>query len=103
MAAGRSSAMTNTRIVTFWQQTQGTYWFVPALMVLISMLLAMITVEFDRNLSPNALAGLPLIFTGGADSAHTMLSTIAGSMITVAGVTFSITIAALSQASLQLG
>jgi uncharacterized membrane protein len=103
MAAGRGSAMTNTRILTFWQQTQGTYWFVPALMVVMSMLLAMITVEFDRNLSPNALAGLPLIFTGGADSAHTMLSTIAGSMITVAGVTFSITIAALSQASLQLG
>jgi uncharacterized membrane protein len=43
------------------------------------------------------------LYGGGADGARTMLSTIAGSVITVAGVVFSITIAALTQASSQFG
>ena len=40
-------------------------------------------------------------FTGGANSARVVLSTIAGSMITVAGTTYSITIVALTLASTQ--
>jgi uncharacterized membrane protein len=93
----------NTRAVTLWERIKGSYWFVPALMVVMSIILALFSTEFDRELDSEALAGLPLIFSGGAEGARTVLSTIAGSMITVAGVTFSITIAALSQASLQLG
>ena len=43
------------------------------------------------------------LYAGGADGAKTMLSTVAGSVIAVAGVVFSITIAALTQASSQFG
>lgn len=42
-------------------------------------------------------------YTGGADSALTLLSTIAGSMITVAGTVFSVTLVALTLASQQFG
>ncbi len=43
------------------------------------------------------------IYTRGPDGARAVLSTIAGSMITVAGVVFSVTIVALSLASNQFG
>jgi uncharacterized membrane protein len=42
-------------------------------------------------------------YTGSADGASLVLSTIAGSMITIAGVVFSMTLIALSLASSQLG
>jgi uncharacterized membrane protein len=44
-----------------------------------------------------------LIYQGHTDGAYTILSTVAGSMITVAGVTFSVTMVALSLASSQFG
>ncbi|MGI8828365.1 MAG: DUF2254 domain-containing protein [Candidatus Limnocylindria bacterium] len=44
---------------------------------------------------------LPVIFGAGADGARAMLQAIAGSVITVAGVTFSITIVALQLTSTQ--
>lgn len=43
------------------------------------------------------------LYSGGSDGAKTLLATVAGSVITVAGVVFSITIAALTQASAQFG
>jgi uncharacterized membrane protein len=42
-------------------------------------------------------------YAGGAEGARILLSTVAVSMITIAGVTFSVTIVALSMASSQLG
>lgn len=47
--------------------------------------------------------GFEFLYHGDPDSARTVLSTVAGSMITVAGVAFSVTIVALSLASSQLG
>jgi len=44
-----------------------------------------------------------LTFTGGAEGASSLLGAIAGSMITIAGVVFSMTLVALSLASSQLG
>jgi uncharacterized membrane protein len=43
------------------------------------------------------------IYSGGAAGARLLLSTVAGSVITVAGVVFSITIATLTQASSRFG
>jgi uncharacterized membrane protein len=43
------------------------------------------------------------IYPGGADGARSLLSTVAGSMVTVAGLGFSITIVALVLASTQFG
>jgi len=43
------------------------------------------------------------LYSGGPEGARSVLSTIAGSVVTVAGTTFSITIAALTLASSQFG
>ncbi len=75
-------------------------WFIPALVVIACVALAagMIELEDGRH----ALAdGWPRLFGAGAEGSRALLSTIAGSMITVAGVSFSITVVALTLASSQ--
>ena len=90
-----------TRLTHRWVVLRASFWFVPGLMVVGSVVLAALALTIDT-----VLAGTPLppwVYTGGADGARTLLSTIAGSMVTVAGVGFSITIVALVLASTQFG
>jgi uncharacterized membrane protein len=70
-------------------------------MVVGAVLMAALVLWLDTVLAEADLP--PWIYTGGADGARALLSTIAGSMITVAGVGFSITIVALVLASTQFG
>jgi len=91
----------NTRIAHRWAVLRSSFWLVPGLMVLGAALLAGLALAFDSLLAGSDLP--PWVYTGGADGARTLLSTIAGSMVTVAGVGFSITIVALVLASTQFG
>ncbi|MBA3844288.1 MAG: DUF2254 domain-containing protein [Actinobacteria bacterium] len=72
-------------------------WFVPASIVVVYAVAAVVLVEVD---SRSRLAGGPL-FAGDPAAARTVLSVIAGSLITVAGLTFSITIVVLQLTSSQ--
>lgn len=65
--------------------------------------LAMFTVHLEQRYESPLTGILWFIYTGGPDGAREILSTIAGSMITIAGVSFSIVIVALSLASNQFG
>ena len=77
-------------------------WFVPALLVTGALLLAMGLVEMDSYLTRERLTEQwPRVFGAGAEGSRGLLSAIAGSMITVAGVTFSITVVALALAWAQ--
>lgn len=77
---------------------RGTLWFVPGLFVAASIALAFGLAAFDRRLDvPDAT----LLFTGSADSARSVLSTIAASMITLVSLVFTITIVVLQLASSQ--
>jgi uncharacterized membrane protein len=57
----------------------------------------------DESVGTKYLAHLGWIYSGGAQGARSVLSAIAGSVIGVAGTTFSITIAVLSLTSGQFG
>lgn len=85
----------------WWTTVRDSLWFLPAIWVVVSAGLAFAMITIDRR-TPEFAANFPLVFGGGADGARGLLSSIAGSMITVAGVTFSITIVALQLASSQL-
>lgn len=92
------------RLYTFWERLSGSFWFIPALMVIAAFVLALVMISVDQ--SQRQIADTPFlewIYAGSPDGARSLLSTLAGSMISVAGVTFSITIATLSLASSQLG
>ena len=80
---------------------RSSFWFVPALIVLASVALAAGMVAMDRALDGAPGERWPALFASDADGARDLLAIIAGSMITVAGVVFSITIAALAQAASQ--
>lgn len=79
------------------------FWFLPALMTAGAVALSFVTVELDDKLTWSGLGNGPFGNVASADGARTLLATIAGSMITVASLTFSITIASLSLASSQFG
>jgi uncharacterized membrane protein len=76
-------------------------WFLPALLTLASAVLAFVTLGLDHRYAAADLRGLQFLFSAGSDGARGVLSTIAGSIITVTGVVFSITIVALQLASSQ--
>ena len=84
-----------------WTAVHDSFWAVPAITVLGAVVLALAMIEIDQILDRNTLAAWPRLFGAGADGSRGMLSAIAGSMITVTGVVFSITIVALSLASSQ--
>lgn len=87
------------KIKQLWAALCSSLWFVPIVMVFGSLALALILVEIDGGLDREFLAEYPRIFGAGADGARGMLTAIAGSMITVAGLTFSLTIASLATVS----
>ncbi|HVK16677.1 MAG TPA: DUF2254 domain-containing protein [Fimbriiglobus sp.] len=77
------------------------FWFLPALNVLAAVVLAVVLIEADGWFPPGAFEQWPRLFGAGADGARGLLTAVASSMITVAGVVFSITLVALSLASSQ--
>ena len=91
------------RFLKLWEEARSSYWFVPGLMVMGAILLSLVTVSLDGQFQVKVLRSLGFLWSGGAEGARGLLQTVAGSMITVAGVTFSITMVALSFASSQFG
>jgi uncharacterized membrane protein len=90
------------RLRRLWDLLLTSLWFVPALLVLAAIVLAVILIEVDASLPGRYLQERwPRLFGAGAGGSRDMLAAIATSMITVAGVAFSITIVALSLASTQ--
>ena len=69
----------------------------------VAIALALVSVTLDEPMTEWLELNLGWTFTGGAEGASAVLGIIAGSMITIAGVVFSMTLVALSLASSQLG
>ena len=74
-------------------------------MVMLTMAacLALFLLYLDERVDPGIKATLAWAYSGGPEGARSLLSTIAGSMITAASVTFSLASVALSLASQQYG
>lgn len=85
-----------------WYRLRGSFWFMPALTAAAAVALSVATIAADRVLLDGE-AQPGLIYSGGPEGARMVLSVIAGAMMTVAGVVFSITIVVLSLASSQFG
>jgi uncharacterized membrane protein len=93
-----------TRLSYYWDSLQTSYWFVPALLNVLAAIVAVAMISLDHQIQDAARkTDVWWIYGGGPEGARAVMSTIAGSMITVAGVVFSITIVALSLASGQFG
>jgi uncharacterized membrane protein len=89
------------KLRTAWARLMDSLWFVPTAVGLAGVALAVGMVELSARVDPHVLARFPRIFGASADSSRSLLSAIGGSVITVAGVTFSLTMVAVTQASGQ--
>ncbi len=84
-----------------WNKLRSSFWFMPSLIVVANIAFAVGLIEADSVGSDRWLAQWPRLFGAGADGARQMLSTLAGSMMSVMGITFSMTLVALALASSQ--
>ena len=84
-----------------WGNLRSSFWFIPTLMVAGSIVFAAALIEVDSAGNARWLPQWPRLFGAGAEGARQMLSTLAGSMMTVMGITFSMTLLALALASSQ--
>jgi len=89
------------RLKQQWSDLRATFWFLPFLIVLTSIVYAVVLIQTDYAGDDRWLARWPRIFGVGAEGARDMLSTLAGSMMSVMGITFSMTLLALTLASSQ--
>ena len=89
------------RLKQLWIKIRSSLWFIPTLIVFVSIALAVASIEAASSESELWLSQWPRLFGAGADGARGMMSTIAGSMMTVVGVTFSMILVVLALASSQ--
>lgn len=92
-----------TKLFNLWHSFSSSYWFVPAVMATISIALSFGTTTLDAVLTRDITEKIGWLYSGGPEGARSILSAVAGSMITTAGVVFSITIVVLSLTSSQFG
>ncbi len=92
-----------TRMMEIVEDIRGSYWFVPSLLALLGFAAGLGLVYFDAVVGDEWLGRFEWFYGSRPDGARSLLSTVAGSTITVAGVVFSITLAAVTYASGQYG
>jgi len=89
------------RGMRIWNYFWSSFWFLPSLIVVASMAFAAVMIEAGSATSDRFLAQWPRLFGAGATGAQALMSTIATSMMSVVGVTFSVVLVALALASSQ--
>lgn len=86
-----------------WRRIRASYWLIPALMALAAVGMVAAAHQVDEAVAAGRLHLGLLVYRGGPAGARAILSTIAASMITVAGVAFSTMMVALALASSEFG
>ncbi len=95
--------MIKIRLSQQWFNIRNSLWFIPSVMAISAVILAFLLLEIDANIIYKNIPFDWFIYGGNREGARSVLSTIATSMVTIAGVTFSITLVALTMASAQFG
>jgi uncharacterized membrane protein len=91
------------QIFKYWNRVRSGFWFLPTVMAGVAVALAYVSVAISEPVAEWFTLNFGWTFTGGAEGASAVLVIIGGSMITIAGVVFSMTLVTLSLASSQLG
>ncbi len=89
------------KLKQLWSDLRSNFWFMPSLIVLASIALAVTLIQSDSAGSDRWLNQWPRLFGAGAEGARGMMSTIAGSMMSIVGVSFSMILVVLALASSQ--
>lgn len=87
----------------WWQGLRERFWFLPAVLCLAAVVLAEALVTLDRGGPPSLGPLSALVYRVGASGSRDLLAAIAGSVLTAAATTFSITMAVLALTSSSYG
>jgi uncharacterized membrane protein len=68
--------MKNINWVKLWDSLHSSYWFVPTIMAVSAIALAVAMLTLDRSGTSGAIAELGWIYTGGPEGARSLLSTV---------------------------
>ena len=90
------------RLRSWWYDVGSSLWFLPAVLTAVAVVLAFLTVRLDRTVLLERRAEVRWLFGGGSEGARGVLEAIAGTMVTVTALVFSITVVALQLAASQL-
>ena len=91
------------RLLVIWDRLRSSYWFLPSILAAAAIALSFAMTRLDAALDRRTYTDLELIQLFGPEGARSILLAIASSMITVAGLTFSITMLTLQLATSQFG
>ncbi len=91
------------KIASLWESVSVSFWFMPGLLVVGYIVLAHLMVYIDQQILFFSESLNPWLYAGDTDGARAFLTALGASVITVAGVTFSITMVALTITSNQYG
>jgi uncharacterized membrane protein len=89
------------RTTQFLHGIRYSLWFLPAIIMIGAALLAIFAVELDSRVDQDTLSRWPWLFSASAEGARSLLQAVANAMVTVAAVTFSITVLVLSLGASQ--
>jgi uncharacterized membrane protein len=89
------------RVAQFFQDIRYALWFLPSIIMAGGAALGFAAVELDSRIDHEALLRWPVLFAASAEGARGVLDTVASAMITVAALTFSITMLILSMGASQ--
>ena len=84
-----------------WSNLRSSFWFMPSLIVLAGIALATVLIEGGLRRERPMAGPVATPVWSGPEGARVMMSTIAGSMMSVVGVTFSMILVVLTLASSQ--
>ncbi|TFC63018.1 DUF2254 domain-containing protein [Cryobacterium sp. TMB1-7] len=102
MAEMRGSGAGRARWARLTESVESRLWPLPVAAILLAVVLGLVLPRIDLLIDaelPTAVDSV--IFNGGAETARSVLSSIAGSLITATSLTFSLTVVALQLASSQ--
>ena len=88
-------------LTMLWAKTRDSLWFLPGILTFAAIALAVGVTSVERQDAYTWVSWRWWGFGGGVEGARGVLNAIAGGLITVTGVTFSVTIVALQLASSQ--
>lgn len=89
------------KLQNLWDNVQSSLWFIPTVLLGVAVLGSVLLIDADVLLQQQNSTLPEWLFSGTADAARTLLSVVAGSLITVISIAISLTIIALVQASAQ--
>lgn len=92
-----------TWVTHFWERIRTSFWFVPSLLSAGAVLLASLMLELDREWENALTSTFPSLETASASGTRELISTAATATLSLAGITFSGVLVAMTLASSQFG